>query len=355
MIPNSQSEVRSAGALGPIPESARLDTTILRAFAALIIVNSHLEPFYPRPWLAADGLLGNSLFFLLAGYGLVRSAQKGLLPFPRWFWRRLLRIYPALLLVGVTFALIIEGGWRTWAPIDYLTKLVWPTPFAFVELIFPFYAILYPLLRVGRRWVYPASILAAAVIYAIAYAHDISLLPSDVHIHLGERTKWVHDPAYFTVFALGGWLGWSDSPFARRLKLRWICLVSTAILYFGIKLAMVTGHGGRAYAALHVLVFVFCFCLFVTLADHRVVTFVRRQPQLWWFLSLVGALTLELYLVHEYLLDFKFWLAMPFPLNHLVFWPSAIILAVIAGRIATWLRVLIERPRDPRPAAGTAA
>lgn len=58
------------------PETrSRRDTTLLLAISAAVIVNSHLDCFYPAGYafLAADGLLGNSMFYLLSGYAIEAS------------------------------------------------------------------------------------------------------------------------------------------------------------------------------------------------------------------------------------------------------------------------------------------
>jgi len=330
------------------PAEGRIDTTIVRAIAALVVVNSHLEHFYPVRWLAADGLLGNSLFFLLAGYGLVRSAERGLQPFPKWYWRRVLRIYPALLIAGPVFALGIERQYLVWTPLQALHELVWPTGFSFIEIIMPFYVLMYPMLAARRRWVYIAAIGVAAVVYVVAYAHDIRALPANEPLELGARTKWVHDPAYFAVFALGGWLGWSRRSFSRSFTLRAQAAIAVALVYFGAKYAMVRGHGVRAYAVLHLLVFALCYFLFVTLSDRRVVAAARSVRPLWWLLALVGGLTLEIYLVHSYVVAFDWLARLPFPLNQALFWPMMLAFAFLLGKAATWARVAIEgRPNRP--------
>src|SRR5215831_9694789 len=75
----------------------RVDTTLVRVLAMVLIANSHLEALYPRPWLAGDGLLGNSLFYVLSGFGLAASAAtRGLPGFVPWYTKRLVRIYPSL-------------------------------------------------------------------------------------------------------------------------------------------------------------------------------------------------------------------------------------------------------------------
>ena len=73
-----------------------MDTTALRVLAIVLIANSHLEDLYPFRQLAADGLIGNSLFFMLSGLGIALSPRTGNSGFFEWYRRRLSRIYPGL-------------------------------------------------------------------------------------------------------------------------------------------------------------------------------------------------------------------------------------------------------------------
>src|SRR4051812_20962631 len=112
-----------------------LDTTLLRAFSALLVANSHLEAFYSPTWLAGDGLLGNSLFFLMAGYGLARSGAANRPVFSSWFLRRLIRLYPAMWLVIISALILGADG----SPHVTALTFFWPTPFTFVEFVVPLY------------------------------------------------------------------------------------------------------------------------------------------------------------------------------------------------------------------------
>src|SRR5262245_25129461 len=111
-------------------EATRVDTTILRVLAIILIANSHLEDLYPARWLAADGLIGNSLFFLLSGFGLALSPRTNKGPFLAWYRRRLGRIYPALWLTVLTALLLFRGAGRDWSLSVIVRDLVWPTPYS---------------------------------------------------------------------------------------------------------------------------------------------------------------------------------------------------------------------------------
>ena len=126
------------------------DTLLLRALAALLIANSHIESYYPIRQLAADGLLGDTLFFFLSGYGLALSARKGRRKFLDWYGRRLSRIYPAFLVAVLVFDCLLNGGWRTWGASDYLLNVVWGREYPFVGQILVFYALFYGLTLLGR-------------------------------------------------------------------------------------------------------------------------------------------------------------------------------------------------------------
>ena len=115
-------------------EAARVDTMALRALAIVLIANSHLENFYPVRQLAADGLLGNSLF-MLSGLGITLSPRTGDGRFLDWYGRRLSRSYPALWLTVLIGIFLIQAAWRSWTPLDFLSNLVWPTPYGFLGRI----------------------------------------------------------------------------------------------------------------------------------------------------------------------------------------------------------------------------
>src|SRR5689334_8868152 len=125
---------------------SRWTTQLLLCVAALLITNSHLEKFYPSPLFAGDGLIGNAIFFLVAGIGITLSATAHRRSFPEYYWRRIKRIYPTVILVVSIFAVLIEQEWRSWSWADWLRAYLYPTPWAFIAQIMAFYIPFYFLL-----------------------------------------------------------------------------------------------------------------------------------------------------------------------------------------------------------------
>jgi peptidoglycan/LPS O-acetylase OafA/YrhL len=319
----------------PASRPRALDTTLLKAIAALLVANSHLEHFYPHAWMAGDGLLGNSLFFLLAGYGLVRSERARARPFRSWMWRRIVRLYPTVLLVVSIGSLLFGGAWRTWTAADYLTNLAWPTNLTFVQLIIPFYVLFFVLMKMGGRTTLFWAMVATAIPYLGAYVPDaLRTAPGDT-LHLGTRPLLVHVSAYFQVMLLGGWLGWRDSWEWRSLSARFAGLLAVSVVYIAVKLAMVEGHFSQMYLAMHALTFLWCLLVFECLGAPQVIARARERKALWKGLAFVGALTLEIYVVHASIAESPRIYGVRYPLNLALFWALTLSLAWATGRVVS--------------------
>src|SRR4051794_14227820 len=105
--------------------SIGIDT--LKAAAALLIINSHLERMYQRPWMAADGMLGNTIFFFTTGITLAGSLKRR--PdeaFGQFLWKRLSRLYPALWIA----LLLVPPLPMHFSPVrPFVRDFLYPTPF----------------------------------------------------------------------------------------------------------------------------------------------------------------------------------------------------------------------------------
>jgi peptidoglycan/LPS O-acetylase OafA/YrhL len=325
----------------------RLDTTLLMALAAILVANSHLERFYPYHWLAGDGLLGNSMFFLMAGYGLVRSEQVQNRSFLRWFWRRVVRIYPTLLIVMLVFAIGVDRAWERWTALGYLTSLVWPTPFTFVFLVMPFYLVFFPLMKLKGRWVYPATTGLLALIYLAAYARDVGSIHPGQALQLSARPTTVHVTAYLQVMLLGGWLAGRERGSTTRTYLRLLGTLGVGLVYLALKMVMVLGYGARAYPILHFLTYILCLALFDLLTDPQTVQFVRKGRAMYRGAGFAAALTLEIYMVHQFIVDYRWVWSQRFPWNLVLFWALTLPLAYLVGRLSRPIQMRLRGEGKP--------
>lgn len=119
--------------------------TVLRCLAACIITNSHYTGVYPTDLIANGGLLGDVIFFAVSGFCLVNVRGN----FFQWYGKRLLRLYPAVLLI--TLAYLLAGLFA--APENaagWLRLFIYPTNYHFVASILFLYIPFYFVMRIQK-------------------------------------------------------------------------------------------------------------------------------------------------------------------------------------------------------------
>jgi peptidoglycan/LPS O-acetylase OafA/YrhL len=290
----------------------------LRAIAAVLIVNSHLETQYPISQAAVDGLLGNSIFFFLAGLGLVASERNSQRSFADWYGRRLVRIVPSVLLAVLVIYYLPEKGWNAWSAIDYFQNIVVPPRYRFVQQILVFYVPFFLVQRLGGRrgnaWVF--GLLLVAMLIAPAFG-DRSVMFHPFH--------WL---SHFTMMLFGAWMGWRDEP-TPVVTPRLLGGFAVSALAYGLtKLATAQPLFTEWYPLLHLLVFPLIFLGVQVIQAEAIARFVDRHPRFNWTIGLVGGLTLEIYLVHYAVLDSSIVARLAFPANIAVIMAGTVLLAI---------------------------
>lgn len=317
-----------------------LDTTFLRFIAILLITNSHLDKLYPISAMATGGQLGNSLFFMLSGFGLAASYRKKGDVFWPWLQRRLSRIYPSVLLVALTAALI-TGAVFEWDVADYVRHLLWPTEYWFVAAIVCFYVPFYWLMSLRRKAVFLWLIGMLFLPYFYFYFTTLDL--SRFSIEEGYF-KWIF---YFQVMLLGGFLANRDVVTRPVMSHNWnMALLALFIAaYFGIKLLVAQGMVTELQFLIHGLTFpIMVSSLFAM--DTRLVKVTIMKSAAAPFIAIVAGATLEIYLLQKYVYGNAFVSSLVFPANVAVFWPVVIAGAILIAWVSTkgcrhgalWLR-----------------
>lgn len=91
---------------------------VLRALAALLIVNSHSDKLFPGnfAFLGTGGSIGNAIFFFTSGYILFIGIRKNTTPFPAWIRKRIVRLYPSILIfmLFIYFVKDQDYNWYDW-------------------------------------------------------------------------------------------------------------------------------------------------------------------------------------------------------------------------------------------------
>jgi peptidoglycan/LPS O-acetylase OafA/YrhL len=321
-----------------------MDTSALRILAVFLIANSHLEGFYPVGQLAGDDLIGNSLFFMLSGFGLSLSASMRAGRFTEWYAKRLSRVYAPLWLTIVVATLLAAVDWRIGTLDGFFQAFLWPTPYGFLAQIILFYPIFYFV----KSAKHPA-VMTTVVIGMISAYLTVSAVYYNLH-----ALSWLF---YFAMMLFGGFLaGRCDKPGAvRSIDLGVLAL--SLLVYLGLKVAMTTGRFPNHVAILHLLVFPIVYGLMRVFAASRVRDWCRSS-RLAPAIGLVAGLTLEIYLVHEFVTHDRRISSLAFPVNVLAFWIVTLPMAWSLGMAADAARRLVgarRAPANPSSLAGLSA
>ena len=304
------------------------DTLVLRCLAALLIVNSHLEGFYPIRQLAADGLLGDSLFFLLSGWGLVLSERRSRRDFPRWYARRSARLHPSIFLVVFLFDYLPHSGWSSWSLADYLLNFGWGRSYGFVGQILTFYVLFFGIMRCGSRTLF----LAALSALFLPYAALPILGRSDALFH---AFHWIF---YFQMMLFGGWLALSPEPIAPGGVRELMALLGLMSLYVATRVASASGRLGDAIFPPYLLIFPITYALLRLARADWLEQGLRKTPGLSRAVGWIGGSTLEIYLIHYQVLGLRPVTSLAFPLNVVAILIVSVVLARLLALAAGWLR-----------------
>lgn len=304
---------------------------MVRVIAIILITNSHFDALYPDPRLGTGGALGNSLFFLLSGYGLAHSFQHNKLQFGDWYLRRVSRIFPSVWIVAC-IAITWFGRWASVTSSDLVAEFLWPTSHWFVSAIVLFYIPFYFLLKSKRPEIFLWSIGVLVVPYLVGYFMYIDLSVWSIE---NGYFKWIF---YGQLMLLGGWLASrADLIQGARLRRESFVLGILFIAYFAVKLGLSSFGLWHFQMAVHLLTIPI---LYVALR-----VFATEPMQKWildsWsgsVVSMVSGMAYEIYLT-QHLFHQNHWLqALPFPLGALMAIVGILILASVVVRLANSIR-----------------
>ena len=361
---NSFGTLYSRGNAAGGPEKAmaarsyHLDTTLMLGIACALIVNSHLEAFWPRSFLAVDGLLGNSFFYLLSGFGIGSSLFAHPQRFDRFLARRLIRIYPAVIIAVVLLVGVVGGrayrtvnGMPPWTFDDAFRSLIWPTPFTYVRNIVAIYVIGYLMMLPRSMNVLYGGVATATGLFLYSYIQDYPSLSPHAKLGLGSLPGGIYD-SFDTALFLGGMTiaGSRTTP----IRQFWASAILAAVLciaYFAVKYVMVIeGVGAQFYPVLFVLVGAISYLALGVLSDPRLIQPLKRVRGIGWMIDLVAGLTLEIYILHQTLIStLKGLAAIEFPINIVLLVVISIAAAVLLRMLTNPLRRWVDA--TARPAA----
>ena len=301
---------------------------VLRTVAILLVTHSHMDAFYPVPELATGGLLGNTLFFFVSGYGLQLSLGRRLVSFWPWYLRRAWRVYAPM---WIALAILIPLVFRPESMGATLALLLVPREYWFLPTITALYVPAYFVMTRLEPLVVLRLVVGILGVYVLA-----SLAVADPGRWNVEDSIPLKALFYFAVMTLGIYAA----------KARWVARPGDVLLaagltiaFFGYLLMLQMTEFFVLQAGANLLALAWATVLFRALSDEAVGdSLERRAGPAIHFLS---AITLQMYLVQVPLVGHGELEALPFPMNVLLFWG---LLVILAWGLALLTRALTGSP-----------
>ena len=306
-------------------------TSFLRFIAIVLITNSHLDSLYPIPALGTGGSIGNALFFMLSGYGIFLSEKNQSRPFLSWYKRRIVRIYPSVIMATVLLIIIPLKVWTEWAFMDYIKMLIWPTAYWFISALMVFYVIFFFILKMKNYKYFLTGIFILIIPYLFFYITMVDL--SRYSIEGPSYFKWLF---YLQTMFFGGYMAGREKFVKTNFIKDGLALVLVIGLYYGILNLMNKGCGWQFQAVTHLLMFPILF-LFLRVSESDLITSLMNTKYIGAAISLLAGLTLEIYLLQYAVYSHSIIQSILFPLNIITFWIVVIILSFILNRVSRFI------------------
>jgi peptidoglycan/LPS O-acetylase OafA/YrhL len=270
-----------------------------------LITNSHYANIWPIDDLAAGGLLGNIIFFAASGFCLFNVKEN----FGKWYVKRILRIYPIMILFTLFTVLIGEYPLKSWAQARQL--LVFPTNYVFLVWLVLLYAVFYLVVWLAKKYSYAVEISLGCVLGAWLIVYFI-FVDKSVYC-IDDVSKPFILFLYFSSMLMGGLFKKYIEFYKKGKIVNILLLFVSLIVYFGSKIAfskiasIVFWQIANQISILFVLYFL--FAVFIAMED----IFKKVPKWLHKTIKFIADITLHIYLVQFviiYALE-----NLPFPIN----------------------------------------
>jgi peptidoglycan/LPS O-acetylase OafA/YrhL len=323
----------------------RYDTNLLRVIAIALVVNSHLDSLLPAKFafFATGGMMGNALFFMLSGWGLLVSHLGRRRSFTDWYGRRILRIYPSVwvtvLLLTVPVG-IYSGAVTRENVLEQMGKFFFP-PFWFLQALMVYYAILFWILRAFN--VRRLAIAATAIVIGYSLYYVFLLDKSTFSI---EQTPF-RLIFYLLVALFGLYLGTKAEQIKYAGVRDYIGLVASVTCIYLHKYLMQRGMLASYQVVQHIATFPTLYFL-AKVARSPLAAFSMHSRYVGPLLTFLSGITLEIFIVNNSI-DFIDGSLGGFPLNVCLLLTVNVALALLVYYLAKALRNALGTSRDAQP------
>ncbi len=314
--------------------------TVLRFIACCLITNTHYNDVYPIKALAVGGLLGDVLFFVVSGFVLARPIKDKFLP---WYWKRIVRIYPAIIL-GV--AIYIFTDCHTACGMDemnWFEAFVFPTYFVFTAAIMILYIPFYFVNKIETKRNFKFVIFIYITLWLLVYLFIFDKSSYEMNSTWNPMIAF----PYFTCMLIGAYIrkfGLTTKGLLRQIVYWVLCFVFLGLYFVATKMV-------RADYTLNPIQIVVPITLligtgYMTVAFYCLENTFKKLPEkVMTVVNFIAMLTLEIYVIQKpiiYALD-----DIIFPLNWILITAGiiagAVVLRIVVNFIVNGTEMLFKR------------
>lgn len=264
----------------------------LKFLAAVLITNSHFIPIYKdvNVGLATFGVQGNALFFFVAGYLSLMGLERKRESLDNWYRKRIQRLWPTVFIWAI-LAAILFGDELTWQ------KILFAPNYWFLQTIAVYYLLFYfigsELIKRGGEWLL-FIFLCISVVSAL-------ILPQGKGSIF--HTKW-HYLCHFSIMLMGALVYLHRNSIKIKNKyLDYTMFLLSFVAYFVVLSIGKNAIDWKWYIQLFALIPLHSFCYY----SYKVVSYGWCERlmtnKIWkWPLSVIAALTLEIYVVQFHII-----------------------------------------------------
>jgi hypothetical protein len=308
--------------------------TVMRVFAIFAISNSHLRELHHYQFLATGGILGNTVFFFISVFGITLGLLKTPEIMSSWYQRRLYRIYEPLFIL--TFIFIAIGYRHIGNVYDVIRLFAFPFEYWFVPAIAIFYILAYPFVKYGEKPVFIAAFIVIVVVYLILYIKFVDFEKWSVEDHIPVKSTY-----YFLVMLVGIYIArfhQSFVPSGRGFVRFSICTFIFLVFLFAVQRWRLFQI--QAFAEFFALVWTMSF--YLMLRNERNMEWIKSKTVVANGIRFVSTITLQMYLLGEFIFSQDILKAVIYPLNIMLFFVALIAAAWVLSQISI-LPLISER------------
>lgn len=291
---------------------------VLKVLAAVLITNSHYTSIWPYSFMAFGGLLGDVLYFAISGFCLADIKES----FPRWYLKRILRIYPILWIVNIIGVGI--GYFKISSVKTFIELFIYPSYFHFIASIMVLYIIYYFIVRYLLRKIgFKVVMICLTGVYTVVYV----LMYDKSYYHIDVVEEGMVRFLFLAAMLLGVYYR-NYSTNEKMGILQYIQVTGLFFLYLISKVAFSRINTISIFQIFNVVILYILLQAIFKVAKANEDVIMNAGKHFKSFVNFIGAMTLEIYLT-QYIIYYICADKRGFPVNFIVVTVGIIILSCL--------------------------